>query len=115
MSAVPVPASSIAFSSSGEKVTYWSFANSYPLIISSRATGISSLMQRYCCFRREPHVLCSMLKEMDLLDSVAENRRTGIDTSPKEIVNEAMERAAISVALDAFRTAHHRDEGLRGQ
>src|SRR5258706_9702962 len=96
MSAVWVPASSIAFSSSGEKMTYWSFANSYPFTISSRATGISSFTHRYCCFRREPQPLCSRLKEMALLASVAEKSFTGMETSPKEIVNDAMERAAMS-------------------
>src|SRR5581483_881318 len=63
--------------------------------MSSRATGISSLMQMYCCFRREPQALCSMLKEMARLDSVAEYSLTGIDTSPKEIVSEPTERAAM--------------------
>src|SRR4051812_47455474 len=63
--------------------------------MSSRATGTSSLRQRYCCFRREPQPLCSMLNEIDLLASVAEKSLTGIDTSPNETVSEAMERAAM--------------------
>jgi hypothetical protein len=40
-----------------------------------------------------------MLKEMDLLASVAEKRRTGIDTSPNETVNDAIERAAMEPPL----------------
>src|SRR5688572_13760262 len=63
--------------------------------MSSRPTGISSLRHRYCCFRREPQPLCSMLKEMALDDSVAEKSFTGIETNPKETVSEAMERAAM--------------------
>src|SRR6187402_839037 len=94
-----VPASSIFFSSSGVKITYWSLANSKPLTMSSRATGISSLMQRYCCFRREPQPLCSMLKEIDLVDSVAECSFTGIETRPKETVSDAIERAAMFFSL----------------
>src|SRR5215510_12940673 len=63
--------------------------------MSSRATGISSFMHRYCCFRREPQVLCSRLKEMALDASVAEKSFTGMDTRPNEMVNEAMDRAAM--------------------
>ncbi len=59
----------------------------------------SSFTQTYCCLRREPHVLCSMLKEMALLASVAENRRTGIETSPNETVNDAIDRAAMRPLL----------------
>src|SRR5215831_785434 len=63
--------------------------------MSSRGTTTSSLMHTYCCFRREPQVLCSMLNEIALLDSVAEKSLTGIETSPKETVSDAMERAAM--------------------
>ncbi len=106
MSAVCVPTSSIAFNSSGANITYWSFANSYPLTISSRGTTTSSLMQMYCCFRREPHALCSMLNEIDLLASVAEKSLTGIETNPNETVKLAMDRAAIVVSVcEALRRA----------
>src|SRR4029077_11801303 len=64
--------------------------------MSSRATGTSSLMQMYCCFRRDPQVLCSRLKEIARLASVAEKSFTGMDTSPNETVNDAIDRAAIS-------------------
>src|SRR4029078_4917744 len=61
---------------------------------SSRSTITSSLMQTYCCLRREPQVLCSMLKEIAFCDWVAVNSFTGIATSPKETVSEPMERGA---------------------
>src|SRR5688572_17331578 len=63
--------------------------------MSSRATGTSSFTQKYCCFRREPQALCSRLKEIARLASVAENSFTGMDTSPKDRVNEAIDRAAM--------------------
>jgi hypothetical protein len=72
ISALCVPASSRAFSSSGENMTYWSFANSYPLAMSSRATGTSSFTQKYCCLSREPHVLCRRLNDIARPASVAE-------------------------------------------
>ncbi len=67
--------------------------------MSSRSTGTPSFTHRYCCFRRDPSALCSMLKEMARLDSVAENNFTGIDTSPKETVSDPIERAAIGTSL----------------
>src|SRR5687768_10921930 len=63
--------------------------------MSSRATGTSSFMQKYCCFSREPQALCRRLKEMARLASVAEKSLTGMETSPKDTVNEAIDRAAI--------------------
>src|SRR5688572_7156435 len=51
-------------------------------------------MQTYCCFRREPQPLCSMLKEIEFWDWVAVNSFTGIATSPNETVSEPMERGA---------------------
>src|SRR6185369_9952511 len=94
-----VPTSSSAFSSSGENSTYWSFENSKPFTMSSRATGTSSFTQKYCCFRREPQSLCSRLKEMALVDSVAEWSFTGIETSPKDTVSVAIERDAMVLRL----------------
>src|SRR6188508_23434 len=64
--------------------------------MSSRGTGISSFTHRYCCFRREPQPLCSRLNEMAFVASVAENSLTGIDTSPNDTVNDAIDRAAMS-------------------
>src|SRR5712671_2388615 len=95
MSAVCVPASSSAFSSSGENITYWSLANSKPFAMSSRATGTSSFTQMYCCFNRDPQVLCSRLNEMARLASVAEKSFTGIETIPNETVSVAIDRAAM--------------------
>src|SRR5438552_677251 len=63
--------------------------------MSSRATGTSSFTQKYCCLSREPQVLCSRLNEIARLASVAEKSLTGMDTSPNDTVNEAIDRAAI--------------------
>jgi hypothetical protein len=49
----------------------------------------------YCCLSREWHVLWRRLNEMAWLASVAEKSFTGIDTSPKETVSDAMERGAM--------------------
>src|SRR3982751_5113522 len=64
--------------------------------MSSRVTATSSLTHKYCCFRREPQALCSRLNEMARLASVAEKSLTGMETSPNETVNDAIDRAAIS-------------------
>src|SRR5262249_51475990 len=63
--------------------------------MSSRSTTTLSFWQMYCCFRREPQVLCSKLKEMAFDACVAEYSLTGIDTRPKETVKDAIERAAM--------------------
>ena len=62
---------------------------------SSFSTTVPSLEQMYCCFRREPHVVCSMLKLMAAEDSLEEKRLTGTETSPKEIVAEPMDLAGM--------------------
>jgi len=49
----------------------------------------------YCCFNREPHLVWIMLKLIAPEDSLEENRLTGTETSPKEIVAEPMDRAAM--------------------
>src|SRR5689334_21166184 len=63
--------------------------------MSARSTTTPSLAQRYCCFRREPHPLCSKLNEMPAEACVAEYSFTGMDTMPKATVSEAIERAAM--------------------
>ncbi len=63
--------------------------------MSSRATGISSFRQRYCCLSREPQSLCNMLNEIALLASVAENIFAGIDTNPNAMVRDPIDRAAM--------------------
>src|SRR5581483_4064537 len=63
--------------------------------MSSRGTTTSSLMQRYCCFTRDPHALCSRLNEIARLASVAEYSFTGIETSPNETLSDAMDLAAM--------------------
>src|SRR5882672_249991 len=75
--------------------------------MSSRPTGTSSFTQKYCCLRREPQVLCSKLNEMARLASVAEKSFTGMDTNPKDTVNDAIERAAICLT-PCFRYAGER-------
>src|SRR5262245_640408 len=61
--------------------------------MSARSTTAPSLGHTYCCLRRVPHALCSRLKEMPALLCVAGKMSTGMDTMPKEIVADAMERA----------------------
>src|SRR5437870_853218 len=63
--------------------------------MSSRATGTSSFTQMYCCLSRDPQDLCSRLKEIARLASVAEKSFTGIETIPNETVSVAIDRAAI--------------------
>ena len=102
MSMALVAFSSSALISSAEKRTYWPLANSYPLPISSFSTTVPSLEQTYCCFSREPHVVCSMLKLTLAEDSLEEYRLTGTETSPKEIVADPMDLAAmVSSGLDS--------------
>src|SRR6185369_10227851 len=81
--------------------------------MSSRATGTSSLMQKYCCLRREPQPLCSRLKEVALVASVAEKSRAGMDPSPKETVSDAMDRAAMLLLTKNGANSHSRSEGYR--
>src|SRR5437667_522765 len=64
--------------------------------MSSRPTATSSFTQMYCCLSRDPQDLCSRLNEMARLASVAEKSFTGMETSPNETVNDAIDRAAIS-------------------
>src|SRR5258708_3164632 len=63
--------------------------------MSSRATGTSSFTQMYCCFNRDPQVLCNRLNEIARLASVAEKSFTGIETIPNETVSVAIDRAAM--------------------
>src|SRR6185437_10156787 len=63
--------------------------------MSSLSTTVPSLAQMYCCFRREPQALCSILNEMALADCVAVYILTGIDTSPNDSVSEPIARAAM--------------------
>ena len=57
--------------------------------------ALLSVGTTYCCLSRVPVFLSSMLKEMLAEDSAVENRLTGTETSPKEIVAEPMERAGM--------------------
>src|SRR5215831_15213579 len=47
----------------------------------------------YCCLSRLPHLECSRLKEIADDDCVAEKSLTGMETRPKEMVPDAMDRA----------------------
>src|SRR5438270_3413973 len=55
--------------------------------------ALSSRGQMYCCLSRPLHLACSRLKEMAADDWLAENSFTGIETNPKEMVPDAMDRA----------------------
>src|SRR5689334_3402407 len=75
----------------------------------------------YCCLSREPQVVCSMLKLMLAEDSLEENRLTGTETSPKEIVADPMDLAAIGVwsfglvwGLDIPAESGHRKAMVQG-
>src|SRR5258708_38221152 len=50
--------------------------------MSARSTTCPSARQTYCCLSRDLSVRCSMLKEMPELRA-PENRRTGMEMSPK--------------------------------
>src|SRR5258706_2404749 len=76
--------------------------------MSSRATATSSSTQKYCCLSREPQVLCSRLNEMARLASVAEKSLTGMDTSPNDTVNVAIDRAAIAFLRRCSKNAGER-------
>src|SRR5215471_5108329 len=66
--------------------------------MSSRGTTtLSSLGQTYCCLTREPHLPCSMLKEIPAEALEAENSLTGIETRPKEMLAVAIARALIAL------------------
>src|SRR5258708_29016556 len=76
--------------------------------MSSCPTGSSSFQQKYCCLSREPQVLCSRLNEMARLASVAEKSLTGMDTSPNDTVNVAIDRAAIAFLRRCSKNAGER-------
>src|SRR6266404_6252148 len=63
--------------------------------MSSFSTFSPSFEQTYCCFNRAPSFLWSQLNEIAADDSPAENILIGTETSPKEIVAEPIECAAI--------------------
>src|SRR5437763_10842241 len=71
--------------------------------MSSGSTSTPSVGQTYCCFSREPQVLCRRLKEMALPAWVAEKSFTGIATSPNDTVRDPMERAAAITSPDLTR------------
>src|ERR1700674_5463187 len=62
--------------------------------MSERSTTMPSAWQVYCCFRRDLSVRCSMLKEMPLLRA-PENKRTGMEISPKVKCPDQTEAAII--------------------
>jgi hypothetical protein len=63
--------------------------------MSSRVTGTFSFTQMYCCFSRDPQLLCRRLNEIERLASVAEYSFTGIETNPNEMLSDAIDRAAM--------------------
>src|SRR6185503_7405786 len=82
--------------------------------MSSRGTTTSSLAQMYCCLTREPQALCSMLKEIARLASVAEKSLTGMETSPKETVRDAIERAAMAFSPELLEVKRGTDCNTKG-
>src|SRR5207244_11409633 len=82
------------FSSSSGMRTYWSLANSNPRTSSLRSTVVLQTGQNVCWRMREPHLACKRLNDT-VCDDVAVYSRTGIETSPKEIVPEPMECGGI--------------------
>src|SRR5580692_5224840 len=65
--------------------------------MSCRSTTTPSLAQIYCCLRREPSFLCSRLKWIEPELRVAEYSFTGIATSPKDTVSDAIDLAAMKI------------------
>src|SRR5918992_977983 len=63
--------------------------------MSSFSTMPPSFEQMYCCLRRLPQDLCSMLKLTVAEDSLAEYRDTGTETSPNEMVAVPIARGGI--------------------
>src|SRR5688572_27455902 len=53
----------------------------------------------YCCLRREPHFLCSILNDTLAFDSADEYRLTGTETRPNEMFAPAMALAGIKAGL----------------
>ena len=81
----------------------------------SRSTISLSVGQTICCLSRPPHLLCSMLKR-SCSEEAAVKSFTGIETNPKEMVPEAMARAAMSVMLTSTATLEKEfDENRRIQ
>src|SRR6516162_9915105 len=64
--------------------------------MSSRSTTVSCFRHTYCCRKRDPQPLCSRLKEIAWEACVAEYSFTGMATSPKEMVSDPIERAAMT-------------------
>src|ERR1700736_6662326 len=62
--------------------------------MSARSTTTPSALQMYCCCSRDLSVRCIMLKEMPLLRA-PENKRTGIEMSPKVKCPDQTEAAII--------------------
>src|SRR5438093_1449267 len=61
----------------------------------TRPSATGRIITTYCCLRRDPSALCKRLNEIAWLASVAEKSFTGIETSPKETVSDAMARGAM--------------------
>src|SRR5262249_44656217 len=83
-----------ALNSSSVKRTYSSLANSYPLTKALRSTVSLQCGQKTCCRIRLPHLAWRRLNETPP-DAAAVYRRTGMETSPKEMVPEPIEWGGI--------------------
>src|SRR5262245_52680444 len=70
---------------------------------------LSSLGQMYCCLTREPHLPCSMLKEMPAEALDAENSLTGIETRPKEMLAVPIALALIALSVARLGSVESRE------
>src|ERR1700728_2833711 len=88
---------------------YSSLRNSYPFTISLRSTTTFSSGQIYCCFTRCLSGRCSMLKEIPLLRA-PENKRTGIEMSPKVKCPDQTDAAIVPSRSWVFHSTCHSDQ-----
>ena len=63
-----------------------------------------SFGQTYCCFSRDLHFACSMLKETAEEASPAEYMRIGMETIPKDRVPVPIERAGMKALCHSSTT-----------
>src|SRR5271165_145032 len=80
--------------------------------MSARSTTWPSARQTYCCLSRDLSVRCSMLKEMPLLRA-PENKRTGMEMSPKVKCPDQTDAAIIPLVHETSTVLCHSDQAWR--
>src|SRR5262245_41907090 len=85
---------SSAFSSSSVNWTYWSLANSYPLVSVLRSTTSLQVGQIICWRTRPPHLGWSWLNDTPPAEA-AVYMRMGIETRPNEMLADPVECGGI--------------------